>query len=44
MNNGKHGQGTHCIKMCDDGSAEKFQMPQNLSGKFVCPSTKVLDF
>ena len=33
-----------CTKMGADSSAEKTQMPQNLSAQFVCPSPKVLDF
>ena len=37
MNNGKHGQGTHCTKMGADSSAEN-------TPEFICPSSKVLDF
>ena len=41
MNNEKHGQGIHCTKVV---LIVWLKMPQNLSAKFVCPSSKVLDF
>ena len=41
LNNGKHGQGTHCTKMCADSLAEN---TPNLSAQFVSLSPKVLDF
>ena len=47
MNNGKHGQGTHCTKMGADSwpKIPKIpQMPQNLYAQFVCPRPKVWDF
>ena len=43
MNNGKHGQGTHCTKMGADSLAENTPNSHNLSAQFVCPSPKVLD-
>ena len=45
MNNGKHGQETHCTKMGADIVRLKIpKMPQNLSAQFVYPSPKVVDF
>ena len=44
MNNGKHGQGTHCTKIGVDSWPKIPQMPQNLSALFVYPSPKVLNF
>ena len=44
MNNGKHGQGTHCTKMGADCLAKNTPKSQNLSAQFVCPSPKVQDF
>ena len=40
LNNGKHGQGTHCTKMGADMLAEN---TVNDPG-FICPCPKVLDF
>ena len=44
QNNGKRGQGTHCINRGADSLAQKKQPTQNLFPQFVCPSSKVLDF
>ena len=43
MNNGKHGQGTHCTKMVADSLAEIAEIAEN-APEFICPSPKALDF
>ena len=40
MNNGRHGQGTHCTKKGADSLAEN--TPN--APEFICPSSKVWDF
>ena len=40
LNNGKHGQGTHCTKMGADSLAKN----TSNAPEFICPSPKVLDF